>query len=218
MQLILATQNTHKVKEVREIAPGHEVFLPSDFDIDFEFEEQGATFLENSCGKAEALYNHLVARGITGPGSPRGVRGSSRAGDQEPIVIADDSGLCVDALGGAPGVLTARFGSPDGVTKLSAPERNDYLLNKIAGESNRAAYYVCTITAILGPDRFLVVQETWEGEIAREASSGTGGFGYDPVFYLPELGCTAADITAEQKHALSHRGKALQKVIETLSS
>lgn len=206
MQLILATQNAHKVEEVREIAPGHSVLLPSDFGIDFDFEERGATFLENSYGKAEALYTELAARGVARSAAADGV-----------VVIADDSGLCVDALGGAPGVLTARFGSPDGVTKLSAADRNAYLLSKIAGESNRAAHYVCTITAILGADRFFVVQETWEGEIALEASSGTGGFGYDPVFYLPDLGCTAADISAEQKHALSHRGKALREIIETLT-
>jgi XTP/dITP diphosphohydrolase len=183
MTIWFATGNPHKREELAAILKGHRIQIPSQGGIPFEPEETGDTFLENALIKARALYRRVLAP-----------------------VIADDSGLCVDALGGRPGVFSARYGS-EGGKNLDAGERNALLLGELEACSHRSARFVCAMVLLLSEDRFFAVQETLEGEIIRE-SRGSGGFGYDPILYLPERGCTVAELTEEEKNRISHRGKA----------
>ncbi len=165
---------------MRKIFHLHEIIAPGSFSCD----EDGDTFFSNAYKKALALYEKC--------GLP---------------VLADDSGLCVPSLGGDPGVLSARYGSTSPGMVLSSGERNSYLLARMEGLTDREAFFVCSMVLLLDPHRFLSVQETVEGVITSEPR-GTGGFGYDPVFFLPDLGCTMAELDEEKKNSLSHRGKA----------
>ena len=183
MDIWFATGNPHKQEELAAILKDHRIQIPSQEGISFEPEETGATFLENALIKARALYRKVLAP-----------------------VIADDSGLCVDALGGKPGIFSARYGSGEG-KNLDAGERNALLLRELAFASQRSARFVCAMALLLTEDRFFVVQETLEGKIIRE-SRGSGGFGYDPILYLPDRGCTVAELREEEKKRISHRGKA----------
>ena len=185
MDILLASNNAHKARELTSIFAPDRVMTPDQIGLHFAFEETGDTFFANAHGKAEAL--RLLCDGAY-------------------VVVADDSGICVDALGGAPGVYSARFGRDVGVDSDEA--RTALLLEHMTGKTDRGAHYVCSMVAVLGPERFLCAQETWHGEIAHERSTGTGGFGYDPVFRPTDRGCTVADISDDEKHALSHRGKA----------
>ncbi len=201
MTVLLATNNDHKRRELAQILTGHHVSLPQEIGIRFSFEESGTTFLENALGKARALFDLLPA---TDSPSDR-------------VIIADDSGLCVTALGGAPGSYSARYGSPDGgTTELPAAERNARLLGELGDATDREAHFVCCMVALFSADRYAVVQETFEGRIAREPA-GDGGFGYDPIFFLPERGMTVAGLPDDEKNRISHRGKAAQGIAALLS-
>jgi XTP/dITP diphosphohydrolase len=188
--LTAATNNPHKMREFRRLFPDFRILSPEQIDWAFSFEETGTTYLENALGKALHLY-HLV----------------------ETPVLADDSGLEVVGLGGEPGIYSSRYGSADG--KLSDFERNAYLLNRAASLSDRACFFVCCMVAVLGEKRFFVVQETFHGVLAAEPS-GSGGFGYDPVVYLPERRKTVAELRDEEKDAISHRGKAAHRLAAVL--
>ncbi len=200
MHLLLASNNQHKRRELAEILARHTLSTPEDHRLEFDHEEIADTFMGNALGKAKELHE-LVAE--TQSGRP-------------PIVIADDSGISVDALDGRPGVWSARFGNSPERPKLTDTDRNNLLLETLENEENRDAHYVCCMVAYLGVDRYYIVQETWHGEIARSPSNGGGGFGYDPVFRLPDLDVTVADISAEEKHRLSHRGKAARRLASLL--
>lgn len=201
MTALLATNNDHKRRELAEILTGHHVIMPPEIGIDFSFEESGVTFFENAIGKARALHEALSAA-------------NSPAGDL--VIIGDDSGLCVNRLGGAPGLYSARYGSPDGgITELPATERNARLLGDLADMTDRTAHFVCCMVALFSADRYAVVEETFEGRIAREPS-GSGGFGYDPIFFLPERGVTVAHLTEIEKNRISHRGKAARAIAAVL--
>ena len=176
MTLWFATGNAHKHAELAALFPEHAVKIPLGIR---EPEESGASFHENAFIKARSLYALVKAP-----------------------VIADDSGLCVDALRGRPGIYSARYGG-----EMTARERNALLLNEMAGMEERGARFVCAMILLLNPDRLYLAQETLEGEIAREPR-GAGGFGYDPIFFIPALGRTAAELPAELKNRVSHRGKA----------
>ncbi len=198
MTVLLATNNDHKRRELAQILTEHHVVLPREIEIDFSFEESGTTFFENAVGKARVLFDLLPA------------------GDDFAIV-ADDSGLCVNALGGAPGIYSARYGSPDGgTTELPAAERNARLLGELGDATNRDAHFVCCMVALFSADRYAVVQETFEGRISREPS-GSGGFGYDPIFFLPERGMTVAELPDDEKNRISHRGKAARGIAAILN-
>nr|WP_318717048.1 RdgB/HAM1 family non-canonical purine NTP pyrophosphatase [uncultured Treponema sp.] len=212
MKIYLATGNLNKKREVQELFPEHTVVIPKDEGIAFDPEETGTTFYENSLIKAKALWDMVHCP-----------------------VLADDSGICVDALDGAPGIYSSRYagpdfmkGKPDG-TKISQDEQNNFIVQqtsdaiKAGYAGGRKAHYTCAMVLYMGPDRLFVCQETMEGEIIDDISNarGTGGFGYDPLFYLPEFGKTAAELTADEKNAISHRGKAsrlLKKLAEDLLS
>lgn len=186
MKLILASKNPHKLVEMSAIlgALGLEVGLESEYGLDIEVEETGTTFEENSFLKAEAV---MKASGMP--------------------AIADDSGICVDALGGAPGIYSARYGN-----KSSDWERLEYLLEqtKNVPEGQRAAQFVCVITCLWPDGRKIVARGEMHGSLSFEAR-GENGFGYDPIFFLPEYGMTSAEIAPEVKNSISHRAKALQE-------
>jgi XTP/dITP diphosphohydrolase len=189
MELFVATGNSHKLVELGPALAGHSLKTPLDAGIrDFEVEEDGATFLENAVKKALALYR-LVGRPS----------------------LADDSGLAVRALGGAPGVLSARYGSEDGRRKLEAAERNAYLLANMDSMEDRACAFVCALVLVLDEERVFSVQETCPGLLLREPR-GLGGFGYDPIVFLPLLGKSVAELSIEEKNILSHRGRACARM------
>jgi len=183
MKLVLASKNQKKMKEMNEILSGMgvEVCLQSDVGIDIDVEETGTTFEENSMLKAKAV---MEASGLP--------------------AIADDSGLCVDALNGAPGVYSARYGGED----LSDEGRYRLLLENMRGAGSRAAHFTSAIACVFPNGDVIEAQGECPGTIAF-APQGDGGFGYDPVFFLPELRKTYAQLTPEEKAAVSHRGKAL---------
>jgi len=191
MKIYFATGNAHKKEELSRILAPHTLVIPKDEGIAFDPAETEQTFYGNALIKAKALYDLVHAP-----------------------VIADDSGICVDALDGAPGVLSARFGSVNGL-ELDARERNSLLLSKMEGVKNRTGRFVCNMVLYLGPDRFISIQETLEGQLITE-SRGTGGFGYDPLLYLPEYGKTVAELSPEEKDICSHRGKAGRRLARLL--
>ncbi|MDR1466303.1 MAG: RdgB/HAM1 family non-canonical purine NTP pyrophosphatase [Treponema sp.] len=183
----LATNNEHKRRELAAIFATHTIKTPSDAGIAFAPAETGSTFLENALIKARALFDIV----------------------QEPI-IADDSGLCIDALNGEPGIFSARYGAIDG-ENLSATERNKLILKQLDGVSNRRAYFVCAMVMLLERNRFFIAQETLEGGIIHEERGG-GGFGYDPILLIPKLGRTVAELSPAEKNRLSHRAKAASAI------
>lgn len=193
MDLLLASGNMHKKQEFETILQGHRILIPSDVGAGFSCAETGDTFAANALQKAEALYA-VVKRPL----------------------IADDSGLCVEALGGAPGIYSARYGDTD-ERRLSDRERYELLLSELESAHERKAAFVCSLVLMIAPFRFFIFQESCEGYIAREAS-GQGGFGYDPVFYLPDYGCSMADLDAAEKDRISHRGRAGRRLARFLDS
>ncbi len=191
-KLVLASGNPGKLKEYKVLAAGHalELDLLPDFAALPEFPEDAPTFAENAAGKA--LYYSKHSR---------------------QMVFADDSGLVVPALGGAPGVLSARYAGPG----ASSEERNNKLLVGLLGKqgAERAAYFVCVITLALQGRCLAVISGKVDGEILEQAR-GTRGFGYDPVFYFPSLGKSFAELNAEEKNQHSHRGNAFRRLMEVL--
>ena len=185
MKVILASRNRHKLEELSAILRhlGMEVMLESDVGLNIEVEETGTTFEENSYLKAAAV---LAASGLP--------------------TIADDSGLMVDALGGAPGVYSARYGGID-----DTKERNRYLLSnmKDVPEEKRTAKFVTVITCLFPDGRKIVARGECPGRILF-APAGENGFGYDPLFYVEEYGKTFAELPTEVKNSISHRARALQ--------
>ena len=192
MHVYLASGNRHKQEEFAAILKEHHISLPVDAGIIFDPEETGTTFLENALLKARVLYESVQCP-----------------------VIADDSGLCIDALDGKPGIYSARYGMKDGV-QLDAHARNTLVLQQMEGIENRSCRFVCCIAVMLDAHRFFTVQETCEGVIAK-SESGQHGFGYDPIVYLPKIGKTVAELTAQEKNELSHRGKAGRLVAQLLA-
>jgi XTP/dITP diphosphohydrolase len=197
MKILLATNNMHKKEEFEQILHQHDLLLPTDLGIDFDAEETETTFFGNAFLKAKTLLD-MVENPL------------------DMAVIADDSGLVVPALGGEPGIYSARYGSDVYGRMLETEERNAYLLEKMEGIDDRRAFFVCAMVALFDENRFLSAQETFEGVISKQPR-GTNGFGYDPLLYLPDLGLTAAELSPEQKHELSHRGKAARRLSTLLS-
>ena len=191
-RIIFATSNEGKMKEVRMILAdlGLEILSMREAGILADIVEDGKTFEENACIKAGQIQK--LAGGI---------------------VLADDSGLEVDYLDGAPGIYSARYMGED----TSYDIKNQAIIDKLAdakGEE-RSARFVCAIAAALPDGRLLTTRGTIEGQIGYEIV-GDGGFGYDPIFYLPERGMTTAQLSPEEKNQISHRGKALEAMKEKL--
>lgn len=191
MKLIIASNNAHKLIEIKDILGGmfDEIVSMREAGIDHETVEDGKTFMENAVKKAREIAE------LSGCWA-----------------IADDSGICVDALGGAPGIYSARFSGHHGDDKAN----NRLLLEKLEGVENRGAHYTCAI-ALVGPEGSCYEAEGYMyGTIGFE-EKGSNGFGYDPLFILPEEGgLTAAQISPEEKNHISHRSKALHRLLQEI--
>jgi len=190
MKLVLASKNQKKLKEMNEIlsALGMEVISEAQAGVDVDVEETGTTFAENARLKAEAVCK---ASGLP--------------------AIADDSGLCVDALQGAPGVYSARYGG-EGLDDVG---RYQLLLENMQGQLDRKCRFVSAICCAFPNGDVVEAEGECPGTLAY-APKGEGGFGYDPIFFVPPMKKTFAELTAEEKHAISHRGNALKKFQEEL--
>lgn len=217
MKILLATNNEHKRSELSGILPGYTLVLPRELGFKYEYEETGHTFAQNSYGKEWGLYRLL--EGVAEEGVETSLAPAQIAAAHRPMpVIADDSGICVDALEGRPGVFSARYGEAESGRPLSDSEKNQRLLGELNGVKERGAHYVCSMTLILARDRFFQIQETWEGVIALSPSAGTTGFGYDPIFYLPQRDICVADMDPEEKNRISHRAKAARRIEGALAA
>jgi XTP/dITP diphosphohydrolase len=193
MKLVVASNNPGKLREFDALlAPlGWEIIPQTALNVS-ECEEPHGTFVENALAKAR---HASAATGLP--------------------ALADDSGICVHALGGAPGVYSARYaGEPK-----SDQRNNEKLIEELAGQADRSAHYVCVLVFVRRPDdpQPLIAEGEWHGEIV-DSPRGEGGFGYDPYFLLSDEGVTAAELPAEEKNSRSHRGKALTKLVARLTS
>lgn len=191
-KLIFATSNQGKMKEIREILSdlNLEILSLKEAGIDVDIVEDGTTFEENALIKAKTI------RDLTGC-----------------VVLADDSGLEVDALNKAPGIYSARYMGED----TSYDVKNNYIIEQLTGlkGDERSARFVCVIAAAFPDGTEETRRGTIEGQIGFEIA-GENGFGYDPIFYVPEYGCTTAQLTSEQKNEISHRGKALRAMKDVI--
>lgn len=191
MKLIVATNNAHKLKEIKSILGGEfeEILSLKEAGAELKAEENGSTFEENAIIKA------------------RGVGASSMA------VLADDSGLCVEVLGGAPGVKSARYAS-EGEENADDASNRRKLLKEMEGKEERKAKFVCAVALVSGEELYTAEGET-EGRILTD-ERGERGFGYDSIFYSDELGKSFGEAEEEEKNGVSHRGRALKKLLEKL--
>ncbi len=191
-RIVFATGNAGKMREIRMIMEdmGMEILSMKEIGINPDIVEDGTTFTENAIIKAKAV-----------------------AALTDAIVLADDSGLEIDALNKEPGIYSARYMGEDTSYRL----KNANLIERLEGvpDEKRTARFVCAIAAVLPNGELLTTLGTVEGRIGYE-EKGANGFGYDPIFFLPEFGCTSAELTDEQKNEISHRGKALRAMKELL--
>ena len=198
--IIFATTNKDKLREIGEMLRGRSVKVLSmaETGYDLEIEEDGTTFEENARIKAKAVAKYITEQ---------------KAEYADAIVLADDSGLEIDYYDKRPGVYSHRW--------LGEMSYHDKMAEVIADmqavpEEKRGARFVCSMAAVILPDKELTTVQTVEGRIAYEIT-GNNGFGYDPFFYVPEYGCTTAEMSPEDKNAISHRGKALRNIINMLN-
>ena len=198
MDILFASGNLHKKEELESLLKPHVLHLPSEFGINFECEETGLTFEENAKQKAEALWAQAVRAGLDMP------------------IIADDSGVLVDALPGELGVHTARFGREEAGRDLSALEKNELLLKRMAGAENRSARFECVLV-LSYKGNTLCAKGVAEGRILESIHEGNGGFGYDPVFYSNEAGCCFAEAGTAEKNKYSHRAKAASGMLRLMN-
>lgn len=194
-QILFATGNEGKMREIRSILAdtGARVLSMKEAGVSIDIEENGTTFEENALIKARAVSAALTKA--------------------DSVVLADDSGLVIDALNGEPGIYSARYMGED----TSYEVKNTNLIERLEGvpDEKRTARFVCAIAAVMPDGREFTVKAAIEGRIGYE-QKGEGGFGYDPIFYVPEFGKTTAELTAEEKNRVSHRGKALEQMKEVL--
>ena len=196
-KIIFATGNKEKMKEIRQIMEDSpvEVLSMKEAGYGCDAEENGTTFIENAIIKASAIAEAVKVNG------------------EDAIILADDSGLEIDALNKEPGVYSARYMGEDTSYRI----KNANLIERLEGVpvEERTARFVCAIAAVLTDGSVYTVRETIEGYIGYE-ERGENGFGYDPIFMVPEFNCTTAELSMEQKNKISHRGKALAKMKEEL--
>ena len=193
MKMVLASKNPHKLVEIQKIVERFDIqlVLESELGVDIDVEETGTTFEENSLLKAKAV---MEATGLP--------------------ALADDSGIAVDALNGAPGVYSARYGFDDSLDDWG---RLQLLLKNTENvpDGQRQAQFVCVITLMTPDGQVIQARGEVHGELLR-APAGTGGFGYDPIFYYPPLGKTLAEVAPEEKNQVSHRARALKVLYEKM--
>lgn len=190
MKLIIASNNQHKIREIKEILGSRfdRILSLNEAGIDHETVEDGTTFLENSMKKAKEITEIANC-----------------------FAIADDSGLCVEALGGAPGIFSARYCGYHG----DDAKNREVLLEKMKNITDRKAYFACAIALSCPDGRMLTAEGRFHGEIAY-SEKGENGFGYDNLFFVPEYGCTSAEMSPELKNSISHRRKALEKIVKLM--
>lgn len=190
MKLIIASNNKHKIIEIKQILGCYfdTIVSLSEAGINHETVEDGSTFLENATKKATEIAE------ISGC-----------------FAIADDSGICADALGGEPGIYSARYCGHHGDDEAN----NDLLIENLKNKENKKAHYTCSIVLASPKGEIYSAEDYMYGEIISERH-GKGGFGYDPIFFLPEYNCTVAEISAEEKNKISHRGKALRALLSKI--
>lgn len=200
-RIIFATGNAGKMREIREILDGMdmEILSMKEAGIEADIVEDGTTFEENAVIKAKEVAKLLLQSAMKEHGGT--------------IVMADDSGLEIDALNKEPGIYSARYMGED--TPYSVKSGN--LIGRLAGvpDEKRTARFVCAIAAVMPDGEVITTQGVIEGRIGYE-EKGDNGFGYDPIFYVPEFGCTTAQLNEEQKNRISHRGRALRAMKEEL--
>lgn len=184
--IVFATNNKNKLRELRSIFPNLEILSLNELGYDKEIIEDGKSFEENAIIKAKQV-----------------------ATDLNMVVVAEDSGLEVEALGGAPGIYSARYAGNHGDDEAN----NDLLIKNLVGIENRKARYVCTLCVYNPSGEYRVIEGTCPGIIIDDRR-GNGGFGYDPYFYIPEFGQTFAEVPLEKKNTISHRSKAFKKLLE----
>jgi XTP/dITP diphosphohydrolase len=191
-RIVFASNNAGKLDEIRFLAKDLdlEIVGMKEAGIDMDIPENGNTFLENSMIKAKTIHRLIGG-----------------------TVMADDSGLCIDALGGIPGIMSARFFGTNTTYKEKFAELNR-LLTGVPLEK-RTAKFICAITVICEDNREISVEESMSG-ILLDYEVGANGFGYDPIFFLPEFNKTAAQLSEEEKNAVSHRGKAFRSILAKL--
>ncbi|MBK6401097.1 MAG: RdgB/HAM1 family non-canonical purine NTP pyrophosphatase [Rhodocyclaceae bacterium] len=196
-KLVLASNNAGKLREFSALLAtvDFEVLPQAHFNVP-EAEEPHGTFVENAIAKARH------AAKLTGLPA-----------------LADDSGICVEALGGAPGVYSARFAALGSNEPKSDARNNEKLIADLKDKRDRRAHYYCILVFVRHADdpQPIIAEGEWHGEII-DTPRGANGFGYDPYFWLPEFGCTAAELASEKKNAISHRGIALARLMERLTS
>lgn len=190
MKLIIASNNAHKIREIKQILSGkfEEILSLREAGVEHETVEDGRTFLENALKKAGEISE------ITGQAA-----------------LADDSGLCVNALDGAPGIFSARYAADDS-GKSTDRANNKLLLKNLEGKADRSAYFICTIALVYPDGRRVTAEGYMHGEIIKDAR-GAHGFGYDPLFLPKGESRTAAELSDDEKNAISHRGNALKNLL-----
>lgn len=190
MRVIIATGNKNKVREFKEMLPDEDVMTMREAGFEGDIEETGSTFAENAYIKAKSVWDKTGG-----------------------MVIADDSGLSIEALGGEPGIYSARYLGES----TSYADKNKGILERMKNvpKEKRNAMFTCSMCAIMPDGHVLRAEEHMKGIISQEPS-GSNGFGYDPILYLPEFGCTAAELSSEEKNAISHRGKALRALTDSI--
>jgi XTP/dITP diphosphohydrolase len=202
MRIVFATGNKDKMREIREILGGldAEILSMKEAGVFADVVEDGSSFAENARIKADAIYAMLAEK------DPEAAEST--------VVLADDSGLEVDYLNGEPGIYSARYLGKD----TPYTEKNRIIIERLADakDEERSARFVCAIAAALPKGKKLDTVGKMEGRIGYEIA-GENGFGYDPIFFLPEYGKTSAEISPEEKNAISHRGKALRAMAELLA-
>ena len=202
MRIIFASHNENKLTEAREILDGisSEIVSKKELGISFEPEENGKSFAENAELKAVEIRNYMKKHKLLRP---------------DDIILADDSGLCIDYLHGGPGIFSARYLGEN----TSYAIKNQDLIDRLryAEGEERKAHFTCNICAAFADGRLFHTEGIFPGLIAEEAK-GENGFGYDPILYLPEYGRTSAELTSEEKNKISHRGRALREMRRVLQS
>jgi XTP/dITP diphosphohydrolase len=195
--IVVASNNNHKIEEIKNILKGlpYRVISMKEAGINVEVEETGTTFLENAYIKASEIHSLI--------------------NNKEYLVMSDDSGIEVDALGGAPGVYSARYAGEHG----NSEKNNEKLLKELQGkkQEERKARFVCAIVLVGISEKAIKVQGTVEGYVTEEIK-GKDGFGYDPLFYVPEYNMTFAEMSSEDKNKISHRSKALNMLLEEIKN
>ena len=213
-KIIFATGNKDKMREIREIMADCdvEIYSMKEAGINIDIVEDGDTFEANSTIKAKAISDYISGKGMSEEQKDDSWKAVSEK-YKGAIVLADDSGLEIDYLNKEPGVYSARYMGED----TSYDIKNQNLIDRLEGveKDKRTARFVCAIAAVLPDGEVLVSRETMEGYIGWKIA-GEHGVGYDPIFYLDEFGCSSAELSREQKNAISHRGKALAGIKKLL--